>query len=193
MNRVFILLPTALFLMSCGSDSTSRPEAAAKKSSKAHITQFYASAPEIARGMNGQLCYGVDGAKSVELAPPVEQLWPAVARCFDVKPTQKTTYTLKAVGEDGSTDEKTASITVGAAPPRLYDLWVNSLEVKAGQPIQVCFKTENTSKVTVNTGKLDRVKNCVNDNPMKTTTYKITAVGESNEVDTGHVTVKVHP
>ena len=34
--------------------------------------------------------------------------------------------------------------------------------------------------------------NCIADKPSKTTTYKITALGGDNEIDTGTVTIKVH-
>ena len=190
MNRLFFLIP--LFLIGCGAASD-KPAVAAPKPMKLKITQFYSPTPKIAKGQSGQICYGVEGAKELELTPPVEKLWPAVARCFDVKPTGKTEYALKATGEDGKSESKTLTIAVGAAAPRVYDLWISALDVQAGQPVQLCFKTENARKINISAGKLNLEKGCLLDNPMKTTTYKVTAIGGDNEIDTGSVTVKVHP
>ncbi len=145
----------------------------------------------VPRGLTGKLCYGVENAAKVELNPPVETLWPSMARCFEITPGKKTAYTLTATGEDGSKDTKTVEVTVGAAPPRLYDLWVNSINVHPGDDVTVCFKLENVKSVKAGPGKLDRTKNCLSDKPKKTTTYKITAYGGDNEIDSGTVTVKV--
>lgn len=64
------------------------------------ILSFYASPAAIHRGSGANLCYGVYGAKSVKVDPPIEQLYPAVARCFQVSPSKTTEYTLTA--EDGA-------------------------------------------------------------------------------------------
>ena len=109
-----------------------------------------------------------------------------------MSPAKNTTYTLTAYGEDGSTDKKTVDVQTAAAPPRLYDLWVNKINVPRGEEVRLCFKVENTTKVKVSAGKLDTAANCLTDRPQKTTTYKITALGGDREIDTGTVTVKVH-
>src|SRR5690349_13697699 len=54
------------------------------------ILQFYTGAGEIAAGGKALLCYGVVNATAVRLDPPVESVWPAVSRCFDVKPSKTT-------------------------------------------------------------------------------------------------------
>jgi len=64
------------------------------------IISFYASPGAIRRGEHASLCYGVNGAKQVRLEPPVEDVWPAQTRCFQVAPREETAYTLTA--EDGS-------------------------------------------------------------------------------------------
>src|SRR5690242_12743587 len=91
----------ALFILSCGTPA--QKESPTRKAAPANvtITQFYAPQPMVPKGMHGQLCYGVEGAKSVGIDPPVEQLWPAVSRCFEISPKGKTTYTLTARGENG--------------------------------------------------------------------------------------------
>jgi hypothetical protein len=172
----------------CGGGGTASAPA---KPAPAKIVQFYAADRKIPRGMTGNICYGVEHAAKVELNPPVEVVWPAAARCIEVSPKQNTTYTLTAIGEDGSRDVKTVDVTVGSAPPRLYDLSVNSVLVRAGEPIVVCFKVENTKNVKAGPGHFNPERNCLSDNPKKTTVYKITAYGGDNQIDTGTVTVKV--
>ena len=42
------------------------------------------------------MCYGVANAKTVSIDPPVEGVWPSVARCLNVSPRRTTVYTLTA-------------------------------------------------------------------------------------------------
>jgi len=183
--------PTFLSLLLFGCGNTENHTVSAKTAHPAKITQFYAVDKMIPKGLSGKLCYGVENAKKVELNPPSQDVWPSVSRCFEVAPTQKTTYTLTAYGEDGTKDVKTAEIKVGGEPPRIYDLRVSSLEVHPGDLVRVCFKTENAITVKGGPGKLAQGINCLNDNPKKTTTYKIIAYGSDRQEDTGTVTVKV--
>jgi hypothetical protein len=185
----------ALVLVSgCGNTQQPKPVAAAASPSKPEhvkITQFYASQPMLPKGLKGTLCYGVEHASKVEISPAVEDLWPSPVRCIEISPRQKTTYTLTAVGEDGSQDKKSVDVIVGAAPPRLFDLSVNATQVKPGEKVTVCFKVENVREVKASPGKLDKGVNCIFDNPKKTTTYKIVAYGGDRQEDSGSVTVKV--
>lgn len=66
---------------------------------KLKILNFYVSPGAIRRGEHANICYGVYGAKSVRIEPPVEELHPAVARGFPVSPSSSTEYRL--VAEDG--------------------------------------------------------------------------------------------
>jgi hypothetical protein len=86
---------------------------------------------------------------------------------------------------------KTVDVAVGAAPPRVYDLSVNSAEVHPGEQIVVCFKVDNAKSVKAGPGHFDKERNCISDQPKKTTVYKIAALGGDNQIDNGSVTVKV--
>jgi hypothetical protein len=187
--RVVVILTLSVFLCSCERAPDHAP--AAKAVRPARITQFYATDKMIPRGLEGKLCYGVENAKKLELNPPSQDVWPSPARCFEISPQRKTTFTLTAYGEDGSRDEKSVEVKVGGEPPRVYDLNVNSLEVHPGELVRVCFKTENVTKVKAGPGKFAEGVNCLNDNPRKTTTYRIVAYGSDRQEDTGTVTVKV--
>jgi hypothetical protein len=80
------------------------------------ILQFYASTPEIARGERALVCYGVLNAVSVRIEPKVEELKPALSRCFEVAPKASTRYTLYAEGSDGV--RASASFTLRVREPQ---------------------------------------------------------------------------
>ncbi len=63
---------------------------------KLKILNFYASPGVIRRGDHANICFGVNGAKSVRLDPPVHAVYPALNYCFDVSPRIDTEYTLYA-------------------------------------------------------------------------------------------------
>ena len=76
------------------------------------IVQFYTGTGEIPAGGKALLCYGVVNATAVRLDPPVESVWPAVSRCFNVKPSRTTRYTLTAEGADHASVSESLEIVV---------------------------------------------------------------------------------
>jgi hypothetical protein len=76
------------------------------------ILSFYAESGEIAAGDRDLMCYGVVNAKRVTLTPDVEQVYPALNRCFWVTPQSNTKYTLTAEGQDGATVSSSLEIRV---------------------------------------------------------------------------------
>jgi hypothetical protein len=56
------------------------------------IVSFYA--------LPGTVCYGVTGAKTVRLEPPIENVWPALTRCFAASLRKDTE--LKLIADDGA-------------------------------------------------------------------------------------------
>ena len=74
------------------------------------ILSFYASPGAIRRGEKTNLCYGVYGAKSVRLEPPIEELHPAVAHCLQVSPATTTEY--KLVADDGAGHSASQSVVL---------------------------------------------------------------------------------
>jgi hypothetical protein len=183
---------TAVVLAGC-----SRPPAAPPPSQEttapARITQFYATLPQLARGEKELLCYGVENAKTVWLSPPRRELSAALSRCVDVDPTGTTTYTLTAEGPGGSVS-KQVTVTLGAAKAKIIEVRVSALDVKAGNPVSICYKVANAKSVHIEprTSPSSTSPNCGIDNPKRTTTYTVTAVGAGGDQDQEHVTVKVH-
>jgi hypothetical protein len=75
------------------------------------ILNFYGPR-EILPGSKAEICYGVVNATAVRLDPPVERLWPALSRCFEVKPAASSRYTLTAEGKNNATVSNSIEITV---------------------------------------------------------------------------------
>lgn len=78
------------------------------------VLSFYASPGTIRRGEHASICYGVYGAKSVRIEPPVEELHPALAYCLQVSPPKSTEY--KLVAQDGSGHTATERFVLHVAP-----------------------------------------------------------------------------
>ena len=191
-----IPLETALLLLaSCG--GTPKPAVSESKPTgiPVKITQFYANPPTIPKGGKGLLCYGVESAASVRVEPPVEKLSPALTRCFEVTPATTTTYKLIAEGRSGGSAESTATVTVGAAQPVLFDLAISSTKVKSGELVSFCFQSKNASSVKGSPGKFQKGgnarKDCLIDQPTKTTTYEIVVSNADGLSDTASMTVEV--
>ncbi len=74
------------------------------------IVSFYAVPGTIRKGQKAQLCYGVIHSEKVRIEPPVENVWPAVSNCVEVRPKTRTVYRL--IVEDAKGNAKEADTTV---------------------------------------------------------------------------------
>jgi hypothetical protein len=192
MRAVFCVLIAAL-----ATGCSKAPETPAKEALPAaagpKITMFYANPPVIAKGEKGQLCYGVEGAESVTLEPPVERVWPAVSRCFDVEPAEAVTYKLIAKGS-GKEVSQEVKVGTGPAAVKLITVTVSSLAIRRGEQLQICWEAKNAAGVEIPGVSIQGQspnKGCVVQSPQRTTTYTVRVKGSGGDVDVESVTVKV--
>lgn len=140
------------------------------------------------------LCYGVENAKSVKLAPAVADVWPAMSRCVEVSPRESTTYTLTAGNESGQEASQSARVEVGAPGPKILSVNVNKLSVPAGGLVTICYQARNATDASIIPGAFKRPpdpnRGCFSDRPKQTTTYTVKVSG-AGQADTEKVTVKV--
>ncbi len=144
------------------------------------IVQFYARAAEIIDGERDVICYGVRNAKDLRLDPPVENVGPALVRCFWVDPRQDTTYRLVADGFSGDRDEASFAIKVRPAPPVFRLMAVSEKEIPRGEVVTVCYGVEHATAVRLDPigWKLPAVtKNCIRFYPKQTLNYTLVASG----------------
>src|SRR5438046_1581956 len=127
-----------MVLAACVLDGCSGPAkraeapADAAPDSGVRITQLYTTVPKLARGEKALVCYGVENARNVWLAPPRRELSAALSRCVEVEPDADTTYTLTAEGPDGKQVTRDLKIAVGAGRARIGNVTVSALQVKPG-------------------------------------------------------------
>lgn len=193
----FFLLSVALALAACTPAPAPRVTGTQEQQPGAvRITQFYAE-PVVAKGEKANLCYGVENAKSVKLDPPVEKVWPAMARCFPVDPSKASRYTLTAEDASGRSVSQFVEIRVGPPRPRIIEISVNKTEVKPGELVALCYKAANATSVDAGPGKWvsshTNDQGCLSDQPQKTTTYHVKITGGSGQTDAEQVTVVVRP
>jgi hypothetical protein len=158
------------------------------------ITQFYATSGEITDAGHSTVCYGVENARSVRLEPPVYDVRPALTRCFWVEPKQDTTYSLSAVGNDGSSDSASFRVLVKPAPPSILFMAVSKNEIVKGDAVTVCYGVEHAKGVrlepigwTLFAGK----KECVRIYPPRDMKFTLVAAGVSGATARDHFDVKV--
>lgn len=186
----------ALVLIVLAGCSQPKPVQTTTKEAEAgpKITQFYATAPNLARGEKELLCYGVENATAVTLEPPHQELTASLSRCVEVTPAETTTYRLTAEGAGGRKASQELTVTVGAARAKIAEVQVSTLNAKRGDAISICVNSTGARTVTIDpigfrAGGDSRT--CTTHQPQQTTTYVVTARGAAGDQDTERVTVKV--
>jgi len=193
---MYLLLTMLLVIFLIGCSSSEPPKAApVARAAPPVISQFYAQPATMPKGGKTLLCYGVDNTKVLSLEPPVEKVWPAMSRCFEIAPVQTTEYALTAENADGQKVSKSVTVQVGPSAPKILSVTLSAAEVASGDVVTICYKAENATSVTV-TPSDNSVPNppstgCVTVKPRATTTYTVTARGAGGQIDTEKPIVKV--
>ena len=87
------------------------------------ILRFYATTGSIVPGGKAQLCYGVENAKTVRIAPVIAKLAPASNRCLEIVPAHTTHYTILAEGFDGNIVNRSLTLVVEPEPQLILEHW----------------------------------------------------------------------
>jgi hypothetical protein len=198
------VLSGVLLLTGCGGGQKPAANEKAIPVEPVKIVSFYAAEPMASLDAPARLCYGVENAQSVKLTPPVEQVWPAVSRCFNVNPRVATRFTLTAVGKDGSEVTKSLELKIGkkveppavaeGGGPQVLFLLSPSPEIPAGFPSTICYGVSGATKVSMEPLVPDlkaTAKFCATVRPEKTTTYTLTATDAAGRADRQTITIKV--
>lgn len=186
----------AVVLVGC-SEAPKKPAETKSSGVPAKILNFYASPATMEKGSDVLLCYGVEGASWVKLDPPVEQLTPALSRCFQVKPEATTEYTLSVEGASQKT-----TVTVTPAQPKsaasrkeLIKYFVAAPhEVSAGEKVTICYGVQDTKAVKLTPSSQEHKpsdKICFTETVNATTAFRLTATGNDGSIQTTTFTVKV--
>ena len=100
--------------MLCATEDPKMRRAAADTGAGGGLILFFAAGVQgkVPKGAPVQLCYGVKGASSVSLSPPVMALTPSERICFQVSPQTSTTYVLTATSASGEKYTETVRLIV---------------------------------------------------------------------------------
>jgi len=161
------------------------------------VLQFYAAPSEIIQGEQAVLCYGVEDAIAVKIAPDVEKLSPSFSRCISVAPRRSTTYQFIAEGRSGDQLTRTTRIIVKPVPrpaPAILYFKADAAGVKSGETTKLCFQVENTESVRLEPPVQtlgSAVTGCFVVAPRQTTTYTLIGNGTEGRRARKRVTVTV--
>ena len=158
----------------------------------ARIVSFSANPTTIDVGASSQLCWVVENATTISIAPGVGTV--AASACVTVSPTTTTTYTLTARNGQG---EVTASTTVNVGGNVKVISFTSSPEFStmAGSPVVLTWFTSGATSVNI-TGNITGSGNATNlppngtltVNPNTNTDYTLTAYGPGGAA----VSVTIH-
>ena len=164
------------------------------RDSELRIVQFYAAAAEVVDGDRNLICYGVRNAAAVRVEPALENLSPALSRCFWTEPHRDTAYRLVATGSDGSEVSESFQVRVSPAPPHILFVAVSDSRIQRGEPVTMCYGVTQAT-----TARIDPIawtlapvaKNCVRFYPKATLEYTLVAAGDAGRTDTETFRVEV--
>ena len=142
------------------------------KPKHARILFFEVSPPRVRPNDSVRLCYGVADAKAVMISPLNKELPISEKQCFNDSPSQSTTYTLSATGEDNQAETSEGKVIVEAPPPI-----ITRLEIRGRQ---ICYEVTNTQSARIDPGVgqlANLTKACVKLPSPNAETYTLTATG----------------
>jgi hypothetical protein len=146
------------------------------------ITQFYARSGEITAGERNLVCYGVRNATSVWIEPPVENLSPAMNRCFFVDPQEDTTYKLVAEGPDGGEASESFRVHVRPAAAAILMFTTSERRIPRGEAVTLCYGVAHARAVRMEPSGWrlppSGGKNCTRFYPKASGIYSLIATGD---------------
>lgn len=171
-----------------------RAAAPAAPAGPVKILHFYGMPGEVARGERVSICYGVANARSVRLEPPLEPIQPHWNRCLVATPTQTTTYTLTAEGQDGRQTSVSFTIQVRESPPKILFVELSSRQLRQGEPLTLCYGVQHAASVRLEPLGLNlkpAERDCVRVYPPRTLTFTLIAGSADGRTDRERFTVEV--
>ncbi|HXB70235.1 MAG TPA: OmpA family protein [Candidatus Acidoferrales bacterium] len=159
--------------------------------SSTQIVRFDATPSSIQAGQSSQLTWVVQGATSVNIQPGVGNV--ALTGSTTVSPATSTTYTLTAVGPNG-TINATTTVTVGGTAvgnPQIIRFEASPLNIQPGQQSTLSWTTTGATTVSISGVGAVTLNGSTTVSPTQTTTYTLTASTADGKSVTAPVTVTV--
>ena len=164
------------------------------------ITEFTVNPQKITRGDSVSLCFRVENASAVGIAPVTKRIAsPNGERiCIPHQPRETMTYTLTAFNEWGVRPPTRQAEVIVEEPKlkqaRILFFDVSSSRIKRGEPVHLCYGVAEatTTRISPLRGAFpNSEKYCVDQSPRDSTVYVLSATGEDRQSVTREVTVEV--
>ena len=154
------------------------------------ITQFAAQPAAITAGQSSTLTWQIQNATSASIAPGVGDVNPTTGS-VPVSPTVTTTYTLTAVGANGTTSQ-TVQVVVGSTSAQVLRFAASPSTIAMGAQSTLSWTTSGASSVSISpTVGTVSANGSTTVSPASTTGYTISATGADGNTVTAVVTVTV--
>jgi hypothetical protein len=155
------------------------------------IVTFVANPQTIDAGSSTKLCWQINGATSIQIAPSVGANLSA-NDCATVSPTQTTTYTLTATNATGTIQ---ANVTVNVGQVRILSFTADPVfSTTSGGPVTLSWQTQNATSTVVTGADIPaqtlQPSGSLTVHPISNATYTLTAYGPGGQ--TVSVTIAVH-
>jgi OmpA family len=156
------------------------------------VVVFTANPQTISSGQSSKLCWQVNGATSISIAPGVGSNLNA-NDCATVSPTTTTTYTLTAINATGQIQANT-TVNVGSVQILSF-LATPAFSPVQGAPVVLSWQTTNATSVIIIGPDLTTQSLPVNGtltiNPLQNNTYTLTAYGAGGQSTSAVISVYV--
>jgi len=173
-----------------GLSSSARVRITTQQAAQVQILFFISNPGTINSGQASQLSWKVLNATSVSISGigNVGQQGSS-----SVSPTQTTTYQLTATGAGGSQNATATVVVNGSGGTTISGCTANPSSISAGQSSTISYQTQNATSITVTpmVGGSIPISGSFTVTPAQTTTYTITASGQSGQTASCAVTVNV--
>ena len=152
------------------------------------INQFLVNPDTVSPGASTNLSWQVEGANDttdITVTPDIGKVGPQGQR--PVKPADTAQYTLSVKSADGSELVQTVTVTVKAPVPKINIFTAPSPSIVTGTQVRLTWNVENADsiKITTDDGFLivqtNQLQGSVIDNPVRPTTYVLTATNSSGQ------------
>jgi len=154
------------------------------------ITQFTAQPASITLGQTSTLSWVIQNATSASIAPGVGAVNPSTGS-VPVSPAVTTTYTLTAIGANGTVTQ-TVQVVVGANSAQILRFAANPSTIPVGGQSTLSWTTSGAATVSISpTVGTVAANGSTTVSPAATTTYTITATGADGKAITAAATVTV--
>jgi HYDIN/CFA65/VesB-like, Ig-like domain/NB-ARC domain/Domain of unknown function (DUF4062) len=179
------------------------PKATPVSKQPPRILSFYSKSDTIQPGKPAYLCYSMSNAARAFIEPGGSPIKNLKQDCVEVKPVERTTYTLTAISDDGVKATRFLTVNAGLSqkttamegPPRILYFEATPAATSPGGRTRICYGVSQASEVRIQPyiAPLKAAETyCATTTLTQTTSFLLTASNPKGQIATREITVKVN-